>query len=72
MAHVGHRMDLADTEDLMKRMAQAVDGSEVSAVAQAALDLALGLWAISGDVTREMALQVVTSQIENLFRERSN
>lgn len=74
MSHIGKRNEInpADMERLHRAMLTAVKGEPVSLVAQAGLDICLGLWARSGDVTRDTALQVVTSQIESLFTERSN
>jgi len=74
MSHIGKRGDInpADMERLHRLMLTAVKGEPVSLVAQAALDICLGLWFNSGDVTKDMALHVVQSQIENLFTERSN
>lgn len=72
MAHIGARESMPDLSELVMAMARAGQGHPVANVAQAALDLALGLWAMSGDVTRDMAIQVVTSQIESRFTERSN
>jgi len=74
MSHIGKRNEInpADMERLHRAMLTAVKGEPVSLVAQAGLDICLGLWARSGDVTRDTALQVVTSQIESMFTERSN
>lgn len=74
MSHIGKRNEInpADMERLHRLMLTAVKGEPVSLVAQAALDICLGLWVNSGDVTKDMALRVVTSQIESLFTERSN
>jgi len=74
MSHVGkrHEINSADMERVTRAMLTAVRGEPVPLVAQAGLDICLGLWAASGDVTREMALMVVTSQIESRFKTRSN
>ena len=72
MAHIGKREDMPNVYPLTEAMARCGSGKPVSDVAQAALDLALGLWAISGEVTRDMAVEVVTSQIDALFKNRSN
>lgn len=74
MSHIGKRNEInpADMERLHRLMLTAVKGEPVSLVAQAALDICLGLWVNSGDVTKDMALHVVQSQIESLFTERSN
>jgi hypothetical protein len=72
MAHIDTRGVMPDISDLTRKMLEAAKGHQVSDVAQAGLDICLGLWAASGDVTREMALMVVTSQIESRFKDRSN
>lgn len=72
MAHIGTRSEMPEIEDLIRAVLMAGQGKPVALVAQAGLDICLGLWLQSGDVTREMAIKVVTSQIESLFRERSN
>jgi hypothetical protein len=72
VSHIAKRSDMADIGDLIEAMARCGKGRPVAEVAQAALDLALGLWAMSDEVTQEMALRVVTSQIESRFRARSN
>jgi hypothetical protein len=72
MSHISKRESMPDLRDLTIAMARAAEGQPMANVAQAALDLCLGIWALSGDVTREMAIAVVTSQIESRFRERSN
>lgn len=72
MAHIGTRDGMTDISDLVAAMLKCGQGRPAAEVAQAGLDIALGLWAMSGDVTRDMAIQVVTSQIESRFTERSN
>lgn len=72
MAHIDSRAKMPDLADLHRAILEAGKGRPPAEVAQAALDVALGLWEMSGDVTREMALMVVTSQIESRFTERSN
>lgn len=63
---------MADIEGLTRAMLECGKGRPVAEVAQAALDIALGLWALSDQVTREMAIEVVTSQINSRFKTRSN
>ena len=63
---------MPDLEELTRAMLKAAEGQPPANVAQAALDIAFGIWAISEDVTREMAIHVVTSQIEARFKTRSN
>lgn len=72
MAHVDNRSSMPDLEPLTRAMLKTAEGQPMAHVAQAALDIALGIWALSGDVTREMAVHVVTSQINARFRTRSN
>lgn len=72
MAHINSRGEMPDLTPLHRAILSACNGKPAAEVAQAALDVTLGIWAASGDVTREMALMVVTSQIETLFTERSN
>jgi hypothetical protein len=72
MAHIGARENMPDLRELTTAMARCGEGKPAANVAQAALDLCLGIWFLSGDVTREMAITVVTSQIDGLFKERSN
>jgi len=72
VAHIDKRGSMPDISDLTRKMMEAAKGHPISEVAQAGLDICLGLWAHSGDVTKDMALRVVTSQIESLFTERSN
>ena len=63
---------MPDLEELTRAMLKAAEGQPLANVAQAALEIAFGIWALSGDVTREMAIHVVTSQIEARFKTRSN
>lgn len=72
MAHIGSREAMPDLTDLHRAILMACNGRSAADVAQAALDVALGIWHLSGDVTRDMAMMVVTSQIEARFSERSN
>lgn len=72
MAHLGNREGMPDLSDLHRAFIAAGQGRPAAEVAQAALDVALGIWHLSGDVTREMAIHVVTSQIEARFKTRSN
>lgn len=73
MSHIGKRggINPADMERISRAMLTAVKGEQISLVAQAALDICFGLW-LQGEVTREQALKVTSSQIESLFVERSN
>jgi len=72
MAHIGTRDGMLDLEELRTAMLRCGMGKPAANVAQAALDICLAIWRTSGDVTRDMAIEVVTSQIDGLFKERSN
>lgn len=72
MAKLGGRENLGDTTELVAAMARLCHGQPIALVAQAALDLALGLWAMDPEITREMAIEVVRSQIEARITPRSN
>ena len=75
MAHVEGRRTAVDEkaiDEILVALARAAEGKPVALVAQAALDLCLGIWSLDPTVTRDMALQVVTSQIDARFKARSN
>lgn len=72
MAHIGRADDMADLTDLVEGMVRVGQGRPVAEVAQAALSVALGLYATDPHVTREMVMEVITSQMEARFKARSN
>lgn len=72
MPIISSRDEMPDISGLTEAMLKAATGKPMAEVAQAALDIAFGIWSLSGEVTREMAIHVVTSQIDARFKSRSN
>lgn len=72
MAHIGRAADMADISDLITAMLTVGKGRPVAEVAQAALSIALGLYASDTHITRDMVMEVITSQVDATFRMRSN